>query len=92
MKLVSQDTRLDPPYVCFICEGSPQREIGEQVVDTEYVYNPPAPSGLRGRKYICGRCVEGAYNAYYPEEARQGLHTKKQPAQDMDTKGNLVDK
>lgn len=57
MRLVPDNYRLDPPGVCFICEGQPQREVGEQVIDTEFVFNPAGPSNLRGRKYICEGCA-----------------------------------
>jgi hypothetical protein len=61
MRVVSDQERLAPPALCFICETSPIRE-GERpnVVDTQRDFNPPALSHLSGRKYICERCVDEA--------------------------------
>lgn len=62
MKLVPTDTPLERPGICFLCEGEPTRERGELVVDTEHQFNPPGFSHLRGRKYVCERCVREAHD------------------------------
>lgn len=69
MKLVPTDTPLDPPGICCLCEASPQREIGEQVVDTEY--QTQRGTRLAGRKYVCEKCIVGlnsALNLPFPED------------------------
>lgn len=57
MRVVNEDERLVPPFLCFICETHPQREAGILVVDTQLNFDPPAPTPLSGRKLICSRCV-----------------------------------
>lgn len=42
------------PGACFLCELSPNE--GEPVFDTARNFNPPAPSPLDGRKYVCRGC------------------------------------
>ena len=60
MRVVPEGERLAPPSLCFICETSPQREVGVNVVDTQRQFNPPTLSHLAGTKFICERCVEEA--------------------------------
>lgn len=66
MKLVPLDTPLDLPCVCVVCKRSPDRELGEQVVDTEY--QTPQGQELAGRKYLCERCTVGAFNEMFEPE------------------------
>lgn len=62
MRVVPDEERLVPPFICFLCETSPQREAGVHVVDTQRNFDPPAPSPLKGRKLVCERCVEEMAN------------------------------
>lgn len=57
MRVVPEQERLVPPFLCFICETHPQREAGVLVVDTGFNFDPPAQNPLTGRKLVCGRCV-----------------------------------
>lgn len=55
MKL-TKGGKLEPPNICFLCETTPA--IGSDVVDTERYFDG-WPATLRGRRYVCQRCVEG---------------------------------
>jgi hypothetical protein len=57
MRVVPEQEQLVPPFLCFICETSPQREAGILVVDTGWNFDPPAANPLKGRKLVCERCV-----------------------------------
>jgi hypothetical protein len=57
-RVIRDDERLPQPFVCFICETSPQREAGVDVVDTGHNFEPSAPVHITGRKLICSRCVQ----------------------------------
>lgn len=56
MKL-TEGGKLDRPNVCTICERTP--DIGEECVDTERYFDG-FPHNLRGRRYICKKCVTDA--------------------------------
>ena len=60
MRILPEGERLPAPSLCFICETSPQREAGVNVVQTFRQFNPPALSHLSGEKLLCERCVEEA--------------------------------
>jgi hypothetical protein len=57
MRVVPEQEQLVPPFLCHICETSPQREAGIDVIDTGWNFDPPALTPLNGRKLVCGRCV-----------------------------------
>jgi hypothetical protein len=57
MRVIPEQERLAPPFLCFLCETSPQREVGVLVVDTQLNFDPPAHTPLNGRKLVCERCV-----------------------------------
>jgi hypothetical protein len=46
--------KLDRPNVCFLCETTP--EPGSKVIDTERYFDG-FPHNLRGRRYVCEKCV-----------------------------------
>lgn len=62
MRVFNKEERLVPPFLCFICETSPQREAGVHVIDTGWNFDPPAQTPLNGRKLVCERCVAAMAN------------------------------
>jgi hypothetical protein len=59
MRVIPQSERLNPPFICFICESSPPRDAID-VVDSGYDFNPAFLTSISGEKYLCARCVEAA--------------------------------
>lgn len=60
MRVIPEAERLQPPFLCFLCETHIQREAGVRVIDTGRDFDPAAPVHLKGRKVVCERCVDEA--------------------------------
>lgn len=58
MQIVTQP--LQAPSICIICEQSPDSDY----VDTKYVFDPPGPTHLNGKKYVCVGCVTAMANLF----------------------------
>ena len=61
-KLPKEVTPL-PPNMCFICETTPRRDAGEDIVDTTRTFEPTPPNARSGRIYVCSNCVDGLARA-----------------------------
>lgn len=51
---------LQSPNCCFICEGT----TSERFFDSRRNFDVPGRSHLKGRRYICEKCVDSAARAF----------------------------
>ena len=51
---------LQAPNCCFICEGT----TSERFFDSRRNFDVPGRSKLKGRRYICEKCVDSAARAF----------------------------
>lgn len=59
--------QLERPNLCFLCETTPP--IGTKVVDTERYFDG-FPHTLRGRRYVCEKCVNSMVKFFDLADAR----------------------